>query len=447
MPDPAVTPKDAPAGFPDAAKHNAEVAQKLLEQDVMGKSTAPDPNANSGDELDKLAQAAEKQHEEGTPPPEVKPAPAAPPTPEEKAAAEQAAAEAAAKAEQQKRADELFKDSPSLPPNASPKSSEAFSSVKIKAAQEIAAREAELEKLRKDKAELEQRLQNQAPPEAVKELEEHRKWRARLDVEADPKFKEFDRQVLQSQEFIYSQLLKSPKISKEVIAEIKKFGGPEMVNMSKIFEAIGDPMTQRLVESKIADIEMAKFNKSQALTAAKENITEYIKEREQQFSQASLQHTQATEKYLAKNISVLDWFKVKEVPSGADAATKKQIEDDNLFVQKTQADLKEALKDDSAEMRAVMLTGMAQLFKLQRDLPAVTAERDALKKQVTELTAKLDKIKNASVSRIRESGAAPGAAAKIERKESDIFKPATQAVDDLMKQVMEERERANATGR
>lgn len=441
MADELVTPKPG-EGFPDAAKHNKEVAEKLAAQDVMGASTAPDPNADSGSELDRLAK--EMEAKANTPPtPEATP-PA--PTPEELKAAEEkkAADEAAAAAatEAQKKADEYFKDAPSLPPGASPKSSEAFTAIKVKAAQDIAARDAELEKLRKEKAELEQKLQTQAPPEAVKELEEHRQWRAKLDVEADPKFKEYDRQVSQAHEFIYAQLQNTGVIGKDVIAEIKKHGGPEMVKMEKIFAAINDPMTQRLVESKLADIAVAKFNKTEAVKAAKENIQSYIKNREQSFSQAAVQHTMATEKSLNAHLSGIDWFKAKEVPAGADEATKKSIQEHNEFVNTTRAELTAALKDDSAEMRAVLLTGMAQLFKMQRDLPALSAENKSLKEKLADVQGKLDKIKQASLNRKPQSGAAPGATVKLESKtESLINTPPGQALDDAMKQIMEERER------
>jgi len=443
MPETLVVPK-TDGGFPDVAKHNAEIAQKLAAQDIMGQETNPNPDAHSGDELDRLAREAEEAAKNPPEPPE-KETPA--PEPDPKATAEKAAEDAKAEEERQaaqKKADEYFKDSPALPPNASPKSSEAFSAIKLRAAQDIAERDAKLEKLAKDKAELEQRLQNQPPPEALKELEEHRQWRAKLDVEADPKFKEFDRQVASSSEFIYAQLLKSPNIDKAVIDDIKKYGGPDKVNMAKIFSVVDDPMTESLVKAKLADIAVARYEKDKAVAAAKENIVNYIKEREQQVSQQAVQHNQATQTRLVQHLAKLDWFTTKEVPAGADKEVRKAIEEDNAFVLNTRQELADALKDDSAEMRAVMLTGMAQLFKLQRELPAVSKERDALKAQVKELEDKLTAIKNASKVRIREGGAQPGTGSKVGVKPVDQFNThAGEALDTIMKQFQEERERVN----
>ena len=79
----------------DAAAHNAEVAAKLAAQDIMGQSSAPEFNSDTGDTLDKLAA-------------QVRPDPEAAKAAEEAAAAK-AAEEAAAKAaaQQQKEEDQL----------------------------------------------------------------------------------------------------------------------------------------------------------------------------------------------------------------------------------------------------------------------------------------------------------------------------------------------------
>src|SRR6185369_5758814 len=241
----------------DATAHNAEVARKLAEQDAAGRTTtaAPADLADSSSALDKLAEAQAKEKE--NPPEDAAPevTPTTPEvTPEEKAKADEAAAKAAAdlKADQE-RAEAFFKDAPKLPPNASPKSSEAFNSIKIRAAKDISERDAEIEKLRKEIAERDEKLKNPLPPETEKEIKELREWRAKLDVDADPKFKEFDKGIEQTREFIYSQLLQNPNINPSLIDAIKKHGGPEMVKWDKIFDGLKDPTLQRIIESKIAD--------------------------------------------------------------------------------------------------------------------------------------------------------------------------------------------------
>lgn len=433
-------------GFQDPAAHNAEIAQKLAAQDIMGQNSAPKDDGSASDALDNLAKQAEeaaKKAKDESEKPKVEPV-APPAKTEADLAKEKAAAEAVEAAK--KRADDLFRDSPSLPPGASPKSSESFAAIKIKAAQEVAAREAEIEKLKKEHAELQEKLKNTAPPETLKELEDHRAWRAKLDVEADPKFKEYDKNISQTQEFIYAQLQRSSVITPEVIAEIKKHGGPENVKMDKIFAAINDPALQRTVEAKIADIEQKKFEKTNAIKAAKDNITEYISSREKAATESLTKHNSDTERHLGEITKQLSWYNEKKVDEKADKAAREEAEAHNAFVNTTKSQLSAALKDDSPEMRAIMIAGMAQLFYLQKVHAGTEAKLSAAEKSLADITAKYEKLKSGSLTRLRESQADPNANPTPQKK--DTFEvPAGDALDNLRKQVTEERERAAAAGR
>jgi hypothetical protein len=441
-------PKLGEEVFPNAAKNNADVAAKLAAQDISGKSTSPVDNLEVGSALDALAKQAEedaKKKAEGIVEPAAKSAEELAKEAEVKAAADKEAAELA---EQAKKADELFKNDPQLPANASPKSGEAFSAIKIKAAKEIAARESELEKLRADKAQLEERLKNQAPPEALKELEDHRQWRAKLDIEADPKFKSFDKEIAGTHEFIYAQLKKSPVVTDEVIAEIKKYGGPENVAMEKIFSAVKDPTLQRIVENKISDIEQIKYNKVQAVEAAKKNVSEYIAER-QKASEASITgHNVATEKHFSGLVGAMPWYSEKTAPEKATEAEKKEVSEHNAFVVETKKQLSAAMKDDSPEMRAIMLAGMGQLFHLQtvhKNSEAAHAAKEAkLEQNLKEVTEKYDKLRNGSVTRLRESNAPKDGKTEVAKPADQFHMTAGESLDNLRKQVTEERERAAA---
>jgi hypothetical protein len=431
----------------DAAAHNAEVAAKLASQDIMGKTGAPSDDGNAGNALDAL----QKQAEEAAA--KEKAAAEAPAKSPEELAKEKADVDAAAvrqkEADDEKtRAEALFKDSPTLPTGASPKASEAFTAVKIRAAQEIAKATAELEKLRKENAEYAEKVKNAPTPEALKELEDHRTWRAKLDVEADPKFKEYDKAISQTHEFIYAQLARSPVITPEVLAEIKKHGGPENVMMDKIYAAIKDPALQRTIESKIADIDQKKFEKAQAIEATKKNIGEYIAEKTKVATEAATRHNTDTEKHLTEMTKSegFSWLNEKAADPKADEATRKATEEHNKFVTETKANLKAALQDDSPEMRAIMIAGLAQLLHKQRNDAARDAKFTAIEKELADVKVKYDKLRNASVSRLRESNApTTGDMTKVKPKDSDQFtKSAGESLDDIRKQVTEERERALA---
>lgn len=425
----------------DSAKNNAEVAAKQRAQDISGQSTVTGEFGEATDALDKLAaQVAEK-------PALVEPKPDKSPDPASKevvppAKSPDPASKPAADPELSKRADEFFKDSPKLPPNASPKSSEAFSSIKLKAAQEISAREQEIETLRKQ---IEEAKKPSAEIlEKEKELEDLRQWRAKVDVDFDPKFKEHDSGIAKQREFIYAQLAKSPSVTPEIIEQIKKYGGPDMINLTKLFASIEDPTLQRMVESKVADIEMAKYNKEQAIKAAKENIGQYVKERQEASTKAVTAQSQAVVANLSNMLDKLEWYAEKKAPADADAAAKKEVEEHNEFIKTLKPQVLEAINDNTPEMKAVLVTGMAQLFNLQRRVPILESKLTASEKALAEVTAKWEAIRQSSRSRLNESAAPSGGIPAQQRSGIDVNMRASDAIDDIARKIMEQRSQAAA---
>lgn len=424
----------------DPAKNNAEVANTLNTQDATLKPTPPEELKHAGDALDAILK--EKEAAAAADPPAVEPKPPGDATPPAKPedATPPAAPVVPAEDPHKKKAEELFKDSPSLPQGASPKSAEAFAAVKIKAAQEISAREQRLADLEKKNKELEDRLKNPIPENVTKELEDLRQFRARLDIEADPKFKEFESSISKTREFIYAQLLTHPAIKEDTIEAIKKYGGPENVNFAKIFEAIKDPSLQRTIEHALTDIEKAKFSKAEAVKAAKANVSGYVSERQKEWENGRQLFAAETREHLTKYVGKLEWLKPKTVPNGADAAAKKEAEDYNEFVKTTNQMLEDSIVDDSADTRAVLLTGMAQLIYTQRVHEATVAERDALKAEVAKLTETIEKFKKGSTTRLREGAAPPGGGTIPANKPGDQLnvRPAD-ALDAIAKKISDER--------
>lgn len=450
---PAVEPQDLNA---ETKKNNDDVSRKLVDQKLEGQI---DVNKETGDVLDALlgdvqgkgAEAdAEKAAAEEKAAADKKVADdkaaadaAIANDPEKKAEAEKVAAETAAKADaEKKKVDEIFKDTPALPAGASPKSSEAFATVKIKAAQEISARDQKITELEAKVKDYEAKLQNPVPDEVKKEMDELRQWRAKLDMEVDPKFKAFDQAAESAREFIYAQLKKSPQVSDEAIEKIKKLGGPENVKLEKIFEAIADPTIQRLVEVKIAEIESTKFEKDKALKVARENVTGYLAEKQKSLESVATKHNADTFTHLETILPKLDYLAEKQVPAGADAATKASIEAHNKFAKETLGYMQAALNDDSAQMRAVMITGMAQLLHVKPQLAAATAKVAKLEKELKEATDKIEKFKGASVSRLRDSAVPPGGKLPEAKNDIDINVRPGDALDAIAKRVQEETARA-----
>lgn len=430
---------------PNAAAHNADVATKLAEQgrESMKPTTPEVETLETRDALENLRAAAVKkktddaaakatEEAEETAVVEKKDSP--------KEASDTAVAPAKTEEKPDAPAEDFFKGI-NLPPNIKPKSAEAFAAVKSKALEEISARDTKLAELEKQLKDLEEKVKTPVSDEIHKELEELRSFRSKLDVEADPKFKAYDKEIKDNHNFIYSQLLSTGKITQEHIDQIKKYGGPSKVNLEKIFEAINDPGVRRIVESKVADEAMLAFKKEQAIKETKENVGKYLAEREEAFTKAGKAHNEATQKQFVALTAKMDWTQDRPVPKGADDATKAEIKSHNEFVAGARKDLEAALQDDTPEMRAILLAGMGQLLHLQRVHKTVADKLASTEKALAEATGKLERIKGASRSRLPESSA-PVNVKPVEVKKDDYLTPAGDAIENIRKQILAEK--ANA---
>lgn len=437
----------------DIAANNADVKAKLEGQDINGQRNAPDDNlfGNTGEALDNLRKEVAKPEDEA---PADDKTVVQPKGDDEKAKAEAASTldkSASDKpvsdkpAAEAPKGDDPFKDI-SLPPGARPKSGEAFGILKEKAKQEIESREKEIARLKSEVESRDAKLKDPVPAELQAELKTLREFRAKFDIEADPKFASFDQTAEQAREFIYSQLKQNPNLASDTVDLIKKYGGPENVKMEKIFEAMQDSQAAELIKSQLSAIALAKFNKEQAQNTAKKNVAAYIQERQQEFEKGRTSHNDSTKAELSKLREQLPWMAKQTADNKATDEQKKAVEGHNAFVEDVNKQLEAAIQDDTPHMRAVMLAGMAQLFFVRNRYTELKAHAEALEKSNSELTTKLEKFKGASVSRLDKSAAAKdGTPALKSDKETDIFSQrAGDALDSIRARVLQEQARANA---
>jgi hypothetical protein len=341
---------------------------------------------------------------------EVVPAVTAPTeTDEQKIAREKTEAEQVAKfAEEKKLADEIFKGAPSLPPNASVKSATAFDAIKTRAAQEIRARDQQLIEAR---AELEEAKAASSKPltaEVEQELTALREFRAKLDVDLDPKFKEFDTKLAAAHAFVYAQLSRSPNITPEIVEKIKSLGGPDQVKMEPILDSVNDPVVRRLVEAKLAEAEMIRYDKGVAVDAAKKNVKEYMAAREQEMVTGGQNHTHETKQHLDGMVAKIGWLQPVPVDDKASVEDKKKAKDHNAYAAKINSEIAEALQNDTPVMRAAMITGMAQLFRLQNLHEVVAKDYTRVQKDLDQANETIKRLTSASKTRLATS-AAPAA--------------------------------------
>lgn len=455
---------------PIIEKTGEDFAAKLASQDIAGQSTKGEASPDSLQALDALAAEHTKKKEDeaaaaAKKAAEPKKAAVTVETKDKAAAPATAPDDAKAKAEDEakkkaegedeakkkaahesalKQVDETFKDI-QLPPGARAKSAEAFATVKLKAAQEISELQAKLAAAESAIKEKDEKLKNPVPPETAAELAELRTFRAKFDIEADPKWKEYDTKAKATNDFIYSQLRKHPSvITDEVIKEIEKNGGPVGVNMDKILDAIGDPTTKRIVLSKLADLEQNSFEKEQAIKAAKDHADEFVKTRGEEMTKAAEAHTVSTAQEFKKLLPEMPWLDTKTAADNASEDDKKSVEQHNEWVKETRTLVESALRDDSAQMRALQLAGMAQLLFLQKVHEATKLQLKKVEGDLAASNAKIEEFKSAKTTRLREvlptGGPVPAA------KDKDIFhKTAQESLDDIRSKILADKE-AKAAG-
>jgi hypothetical protein len=302
--------------------------------------------------------------------------------------------------------DEL--DKVELPTNIKPKTGEAFAKVKEVARERIGSLVTRTKELETKLAEVESRFKDGGlTPELKKELDDLRGFRAKLDVEADPAFKEYDSKVTQTTESIYARLI-AGGAAPEVVEKIKSMGGINAIEWDPLLEKLA-PTIRRFIEAKLVEIEDIGERKATALKDAKENAQKYIQERQEKVSKSQETSNQQARQHGEKLLADTAWMKPKEISANATPEQKKEAEGYNAFLKEAAQAVAEASANDSPEMRAVLGLGVAELMKTRRDFDAYKAQTEAqvqkLTKDLKESTDLLEKIKKGSTQRLRNSSA------------------------------------------
>lgn len=308
-------------------------------------------------------------------------------------------------------------DSIELPPHTKPKTAESFANVKNLARTKIAAieKERDEQKARADKAE---EAAKKAPtPEETKELEELRAFRRKVDVEADPSFKEFDTKSTRNVDMIYSKL-EASGFDKETIAKIKEMGGPASVNWDDL-ESKGKIPTslRRYVQGKLFENDDLKEQKKLAIDAAKKNADEYLKNREAEMAKSEDDLVQETAKEWDGLKPKVDWLVKQEITDKMKPEEKALAEEHNKLVEGIETDLKDALQDTSPRMKALLIAGYAVGRKMSWEFTRLKTATDAkiasLTKDLEAANSRLERIKGASPGRVNSSAPAATPAKKV----------------------------------
>ena len=346
--------------------------------------------------------------------------------------------------------DEL--DGIELPPHVKPKTVEAWSKLKDTAKRKITelsaaadTAKAEAEAARKERDELKQ---SSLSSEEQKELAQLREFRQKIDVEADPSFREFDTKISENVAAIYSRLGRSG-FSKESIDKIKTLGGPDKVNWEPLRDKL-TPELLRYLDAKLVENEDLGEKKGIAISKAKETSSEFLKSRQTELAKSGSGFKAEVQKEFEALSPKLPWLKSVEIPKDAKPEVRAQLEASNAAVKEIQADIKEAIEDNSPTMRAVLVAGYATMLRLQVEAKSRGAEHkaevDKLKSENAKLQGTLkeketfiEKIKGSSTGRLSKSSA-PDGKSHTKTQPGDPFESGNSALD----RIRQELEAANA---
>jgi hypothetical protein len=402
---------------------------------IPGFDDRPSISQESADELDKLVKA--KETPLADPPADKKDDPADnsldPPAdkkddvqdPSEKKADDPPAPAA--------KADDF--DAIQLPPYSKPKTNESFDKLKTLARERVSAAETERDALKKERDELTAKLGNGLPVEIETELKELRAFRNKLDVEADPEFKTFDKSITDNVESIYSRL-KAGGFTDEHIEQVKKLGGPSEVDWESLSSKLS-PALKRFIDSKLVENETISDKKTRAIEEAKKNAEEYLRVKQEAQTGQATQHSKQVELKVKELVPQLGWLEERKPKDGATEVEKGVVAAHNKLVKESNEFLTQAVSDNSPELRSLLAVGYVQLLKARSDIERLKTDKDGqiktLEGKLKEATELLDKVKNSSTARL-QLGSTPDNVSNPTTDNINIHP--SQAIDTLLKERM-----------
>jgi hypothetical protein len=370
----------------DIRKENGEEPTETPAPDP-DPAPAPDPEAEAKEKAE--AEAAEKAAKEKAD------AEAA-----EKAAKEKADAEAAAAAKaeptapEKKSLDEL--ETVKLPPSGKAVT-QSFDKLKELSRQMVAAEQAKAAELKKKLEEVETQLAEAAkvPSEALKQLEELKKWKRTLDIENDPEFVQKYADKAKAIETAIIGKLKSIGMTEENVAKFHELGGVKGIDWDKFLTNVDSP-SRRFIEAQLVAYDQLNTEKEAELAKAKENADELLKEK------ATSEERRITEA-VTNFTKDYPWLKDETAKPDATEDEKKLVASRNEFAAAMRSKLEAYSKVKTPEAYAEFLVGTLIAHKLDAELRISLEESKELRTQLKAVTEERDTLQQ-SYDKVRRAG-------------------------------------------
>lgn len=330
-------------------------------------------------------------------------------------------------------------DALNLPENAPTKTKSEFANVKaIAKADRQKAREAtqRAKTLEAQVADLTEKAK-QGDPAILKENEELRAFRQRMELENDPELqKEFKAKSDAADERLYAELLKQG-MKPEVVEDIKKVGIDK--KGQKFWDSVVSKSAEasKLGSRKIEDLLMARNavadEKAERLSKLANDREGFMKERAEQTKQEVAKWGETAKTTAMKLAQKYDFMLLRDVPANATAEEKASIEAMNKaaneYGKEAQARVSGCYLRDPVKTTEVVMRSLAA-DHFEKEAKAAKAESEKLNARIKELEDRLAARKNAGSIAGKESSAAAPVKHDAAPK---LGQTADEALDEYMK--------------
>lgn len=322
-----------------------------------------------------------------------------------------------------KKADKLIAaEKPLLSPDEvdkiEPKKQDAWTALKNNnknAHKMIEARDAEIVKLKAVVAERGQLSQKEL--EALKkENEELAKYRAMIDIEADPEFvSKFDQPIENTINGIKS-MLKGMNVSDELIDQID-FSNTKL--MQEVIGHVGenrDKFVARKMERMVEDLLNLKDKRDETLSEQKEKYKETLEARKKQAFEKSTEGEGRMIKHLEviaamkdkSGNAMFDFLNKKQPKETANQLEVDQVNAHNHLVDLMQQKVQQALQMNEPEQRAELAVAAAGAHYLSAQLRSANAKIQSLQNELQKISAVTTETEKSKPAAIKRNGNGDG---------------------------------------
>lgn len=239
------------------------------------------------------------------------------------------------------------------------------------------------------------------------ELTELSKYRAMVDIQADPEFMQKFDAPLQAGEKSIREMIASMGVSAEIAGQVNPLDAKMMDTIINHVAEHKDKFTARKLERKVEDYMNLHDKRTETLAEHKENYHKTLEDKKRQAMSMGAESEGRMLKHfdtLAKTVSEdksprFPFLAKREVPSGANAAQIELIDQHNQMVDMATKKVGEVMKMSGPEQRAEIAVAAVSSQYLSAQNEGLRKEVQSLKDEIKKLSAVTEETPKTKVGR------------------------------------------------